>query len=456
MVAEFRGRCGALATFNLIFTVLFALRNNPLIGLLQVSYDAFNIFHRWTARLVVVETTGHVFAFMYNTYRTTHNRKSGWHSVGWLIQQSLSYQCGLAAFVAFVFLMIHSIGPLRRSFYEIFLSFHRIGIAVVIFGIYFHLAKHALPQLPWMYLVITLLSLEPMARLFRILRYNFSWKEKTWTSVSLETLPGEATRITFTLPRSWNINPGSHVQIYLPRIALMGSHPFSVAWSQSSGYAKIPTEKQPSTINDLELERGPSTVSCIICSRRGMTGSLYKLAGKYESAQVHLWGAIEGPYGGYHSLDSYGTVVLFAGGVGITHQLSFVRHLLNAHNSNTAATQKIVLIWCIAKLEALEWVRSWLDEIAALEHFHEVVSIRLYVSRMVSAEFGDGFLPAHVDLRLHRCEVQGVIDEEVLAQIGAMAVSVCGPRGFSDSVRAAVRRRVGVRSIDLFEEAFSY
>jgi predicted ferric reductase len=187
-----------------------------------------------------------------------------------------------------------------------------------------------------------------------------------------------------------------------------------------------------------------------------MTGSLYKLAGKYESAQVHLWGAIEGPYGGYHSLDSYGTVVLFAGGVGITHQLSFVRHLLNAHNSNTAATQKIVLIWCIAKLEALEWVRSWLDEIAALEHFHEVVSIRLYVSRMVSAEFGDGFLPAHVDLRLHRCEVQGVIDEEVLAQIGAMAVSVCGPRGFSDSVRAAVRHRVGVRSIDLFEEAFSY
>ncbi|RII24504.1 hypothetical protein CUC08_Gglean011509 [Alternaria sp. MG1] len=187
-----------------------------------------------------------------------------------------------------------------------------------------------------------------------------------------------------------------------------------------------------------------------------MTSSLYKLAAKYQDAQVHLWGAIEGPYGGYHSLDSYGTVVLFAGGVGITHQLSFVRHLLNAHNSNVVATQKISLVWCIANLDALEWVRSWLDEIAAIQHFREVVSIRLYISRMVSSELGGRSIPAYLDVRLQRCEVQSVLDGEVLAQIGAMAVSVCGPRGFSDSVRAAVRRRVSVRSIDLFEEAFSY
>jgi predicted ferric reductase len=456
MVAEFRGRSGALATFNLILTVLFALRNNPLTNLLHVSYDTFNLFHRWTARLVVLEATAHVSAFLYNAYRVTHNGESGWHSVSWLLQQSLSYWCGLMASVAFLFLMIHSIGPLRRSFYETFLSLHRIGIVIAISGVYFHLAKHALPQLPWVYLVIILLSLEPLARFLRILHHNFSWTKKTWTSVSLETLPGEATRVTFTLPHSWNANPGSHVQIYIPRVALMGSHPFSVAWSQRSGYAKIPGEKLPSTIDDLEYQGGSSTVSCIIRSRRGMTCALHKLAAKYENTQLHLWGAIEGPYGGYHSLDSYGTAVLFAGGVGITHQLSFVRHLLNAHNSNTAATQKIVLVWCMANLDALEWVRLWLDEVAVLRHFREVVSIRLYVSRMVPSELGGHSLSAYLDVRLQRCEVQGVLDDEVLAQIGAMAVSVCGPRGLSDSVRAAVRRRVEVRSIDLFEEAFSY
>jgi len=456
MIAEFRGRCGTLATFNLVFTVLFALRNNPLINLLQVSYDTFNLFHRWTARLVVVEGTAHVSAFLYSTYQVTYNGESGWRSVGRLLQESMSYRSGLAAFIAFVFLMIHSIGPIRRSFYETFLSLHRIGIAIAISGVYFHLAKHALPQLPWMYLVVVLLLSEPLARFLRILRLNFSWKRKTWTSVKLETLPGEATRVTFTLPHSWDANPGSHVQIYMPRVALVGSHPFSVAWSQRCGDAKIPGEKLPSTIDDLKFQGGPSTVSCIVRSRRGMTFALHKLATKSENTQVHFWGAIEGPYGGHHSLVSYGTVVLFAGGVGITHQLSFVRHLLNAHNSNTAATRKIVLVWCVANLDSVEWVRLWLDEIASLQRFAEVVSIRVYVSRMGSCELEGYCVPAYLDARLQRCDVQGVLDEEVLAQIGAMAVSVCGPRGFSDSVRAAVRRRVGVRSIDLFEEAFSY
>jgi hypothetical protein len=82
MVAEFRGRCGTLATFNVILTVLFALRNNPLISLLQISYDTFNLFHRWTARLVAVEATAHSSAFLYNTYGATHNEQSGGQSGG--------------------------------------------------------------------------------------------------------------------------------------------------------------------------------------------------------------------------------------------------------------------------------------------------------------------------------------------------------------------------------------
>ncbi|EDU48033.1 membrane protein [Pyrenophora tritici-repentis] len=456
MVAAFRGRSGALATLNLILTVLFALRNNPFIYLLQVSYDTFNLFHRWMARLVVLESTAHISAFLYNTYHTTHDGAEGWKNIGWLLSQSSSFQCGLVGFLALILLMVHSIRLLRHPFYETFLTLHRIGIATAISGVYFHLAKHALPQLPWIYLVIALLVLEPSARVLLILRHNLSWEGRAWTRVSLEALPGDATRVTFALPRSWNAKPGSHVHIYLPRLSLLGSHPFSVAWSQSSGYAKIMSEELPSTIDDLRVEDGPSTVTCIVRSRQGMTQSLYKLALQTEKDQVHLWGAIEGPYGGHHSFDSYGTVVLFAGGVGITHQLSFIRHLLDAHNSNMAATQKIVLVWCVANLDALEWVQPWLDQIVTVPSFHEVVQIRLYVTRTTSPISHAMLLPTYLDVRQQRCQVQELLDEEVLAQIGAMAVSVCGPRGLSGSVRAAVRQRVRLRSIDFFEEAFSY
>lgn len=41
-------------------------------------------------------------------------------------------------------------------------------------------------------------------------------------------------------------------------------------------------------------------------------------------------------------------------------------------------------------------------------------------------------------------------------QVGAMAVSVCGPGGLGDSVRAAVRDVQGEKTVDLFEEAFQW
>lgn len=41
-------------------------------------------------------------------------------------------------------------------------------------------------------------------------------------------------------------------------------------------------------------------------------------------------------------------------------------------------------------------------------------------------------------------------------QVGAMAVSICGPGGMGDDVRRAVRERQGRRVMDLYEESFSW
>jgi hypothetical protein len=56
-------RTGIMATMNLIPLVLMAGRNNPLISLLRVPYDTFNVLHRWLARIVVIEALAHVFAW---------------------------------------------------------------------------------------------------------------------------------------------------------------------------------------------------------------------------------------------------------------------------------------------------------------------------------------------------------------------------------------------------------
>lgn len=60
---QLRNRSGTLATVNMIPLFLMAGRNNPLIGLLGMSFDTFNLMHRWFGRIVVLEAVCHTFAF---------------------------------------------------------------------------------------------------------------------------------------------------------------------------------------------------------------------------------------------------------------------------------------------------------------------------------------------------------------------------------------------------------
>lgn len=55
---------GTLAVANLIPLVLTAGRNNPLIPLLRISFDTFNLFHRWLGRIVVTECVAHTAAVL--------------------------------------------------------------------------------------------------------------------------------------------------------------------------------------------------------------------------------------------------------------------------------------------------------------------------------------------------------------------------------------------------------
>ena len=49
-----------------------------------------------------------------------------------------------------------------------------------------------------------------------------------------------------------------------------------------------------------------------------------------------------------------------------------------------------------------------------------------------------------------------LLENEKAEQVGALAVSVCGPGGLGDSVREAVRSVQGEKTVDLFEETFSW
>ena len=57
-----RNRSGTLAVVNMIPLVLMAGRNNPLIILLNITFDTFNLMHRWFGRIVVALVVTHAVA----------------------------------------------------------------------------------------------------------------------------------------------------------------------------------------------------------------------------------------------------------------------------------------------------------------------------------------------------------------------------------------------------------
>lgn len=451
VVAALRGRSGSLAALNLIPTVLFALRNNPLIPLLKVSYDSFNLLHRWAARLVIIESVIHSLAWLVNTY---HDGK--WQGVAHLLEMEASYQWGMVAVVVFIFIAIQASAPIRHSFYETFLNIHRIAALVALIGVYVHIDTHHLLQLPWIKIVFTLWGMEWFFRAARIFFYNVSARRVT--RVKVEALAGEACRVTFDMVRPWHPRPGCHVHIYLPTISLWASHPFSVAWSTASKHslphdAGLPmTEKDMDTLN---LRPRSNTLSLIVRARTGMTRKLYDRACASPESTFTTWGAVEGPYGGHDSLASYGTIVLFAAGVGITHQVSFIRELVTGYANGTVAARKVVLVWSITETQCLEWVKPWMDEILALPRRKDVLRIMLFITKPRST-FEIRSPSETVMMFPGRCPVQTILDREIAEREGAVAVTVCGAGGFADSVRVAVRKRVDVGCVDFIEEAFTY
>jgi predicted ferric reductase len=448
-IAALRGRTGTLAALNLIPTILFALRNNPLITLLQVSYDDFNLFHRWAARITIAEAIAHTVAWIYNT-----GHSAGWKAVGDGLRTEGSYGWGMVGTAAFTFIGIQAWSPFRHAFYETFLNVHRAMVIVALLGLYKHLEMHHLPQVPWLHLVIIFWATEWFCRGASILYYGFSLKKRS--SILVEAMPGEAVRLTIDMVRDWHPRPGCHVHMWMPRMAGWSSHPFSVAWSPS-----LTADSKEMTLPILEGDalmapgapQKSRQISLICRARTGLTRKMYERACKMPNEQFTAWGFVEGPYGGHHSLDSYGTVVLFAGGVGITHQVMYLKHLVAGYANRTTATQKVVLIWTVPDSDCLEWVRPWMDEILRMPQRKNVLRIKLFISRPKGRVESSS---ETVKMFAGRAKASALIEEEVRNRQGAMAVTVCGSGGFADDVRSAVRPWLTEGCIDFIEEAFTY
>lgn len=352
--------------------------------------------------------------------------------------------------VAIVLLSIQSVSFIRHAFYETFKYLHIFLAILAVVGTWYHLQLTNLPQIKLLIAAIAIWALEHTIRILRLLYRNVG---RGGTKALLEALPGNAVRVTVDLARPWAFVPGQHAYLYMPSIGLLSSHPFSVAWSHE---AENPNETDGLASNRQEvLALRKTSLSFIIRARTGFTYQLLKKAEAGQDGRLHTKCFLEGPYGGLHLMHSYGTVMLFAGGVGITHQIPHVRDLVAGYANGTVAARKIVLVWIIQNPEHLEWIRPWMTEILAMENRRDVLRIMLFISRPRSTK--EIHSPsATVQMFPGRPNIETLIDLEIESQVGAMGVSVCGSGSLSDDVRNAVRHRQHKTNVDFVEEAFAW
>jgi len=90
VAGELRNRCGILAVMNMLPLFILAGRNNPLIQVCGVSFDTFNLVHRWIGRIVVLEGVAHMGAWLANKVHTL-----GWEAVVKAFATSQFIQTGL-------------------------------------------------------------------------------------------------------------------------------------------------------------------------------------------------------------------------------------------------------------------------------------------------------------------------------------------------------------------------
>lgn len=366
---------------------------------------------------------------------------------------------GLISTIAFVAILIQSPSAIRHAFYETFLHLHIALVILSFVGLWMHLS--ALPQRSLLIAAIAAWIFDRSLRFWNLIYRNVG---RGGTKATLETLPGDAIRISFNVARPWKVRPGQHIFVTIPSVGMWTSHPFSIAWSEPGAPFSRTVgldEKGDSLImthQDLHSTKS-KTISAIIRRRTGFTDTLYtraEEAGAFDGGpKLTLNALVEGPYGSPRPMSSYGSVLLFAAGVGITHQVPYVRDLVAGYAARTVAARRITLVWIVQSPEHLEWIRPWMRQILAMEKRREVLSIKLFITRPRNQK--EVVSPSStVQMFPGRPCVETLIGKECEGQVGTMGVSVCGTGGLNDEVRRAVRRRQGWCCVDFVEESFTW
>ncbi|KAJ8132070.1 hypothetical protein O1611_g1554 [Lasiodiplodia mahajangana] len=504
-------RTGTLSLVNMSIAILFAGRNNILIGITGWSQTTFLALHRWAARVATLQAIAHSIAY---TVQYVDPGYDGAESYSEKAAEPF-YWWGIIGTIALSLATAFAILPLRISLYESFLILHIILIILALVACWYHLVPHFGFQYGyqvWLYICFAFWSADRVARLARIVYYNRLGDAKA----TVEAVPGcTILRITVFPRVIRGIGPGQHTFLYFPGLGrFWESHPFSIAaWekhrttlqsaspslSASKGNEAYLTAKEfaalpPATDSTLHVksistphqEAVPHesqkyddvSFQLLIRAHSGMTGTLQRYLSSHPvGSKVEISLYTEGYYAGHHatlqSLFTADTVLCLAGGLGITNALGFIQEYVSEASVEGEAAEKshgimrrakrFILAWSAKEIAFIDYVKkNFLTDAQGVEYLFWHTGSSEHRQRKLETSKGEILeleTPAPTEntaVTVGRMPIGSVIRSSL--EIGRQTtVLVCGPGQMADEARRQVVSCVKDGfSVDLVEEAFAW
>ena len=227
--------------------------------------------------------------------------------------------------IAIASLIILSI--LRTPLFEFFQKTHYALALLTAYAVWRHLGVK--PAFARIYIIIAsiMFCLTTLSRYARLMMRNVVW-DRPYAKTKVLAVR-DIVRVQVTLARPWKVRAGQYVYLWMPGVSLWSafqSHPFMVCWW------------------DQDSDARGTHIYLLVKPASGFTRKLMNHVG---TRSLKAW--IDGPYGEIHDLGNYGSVLMFASGIGIAAQVPYIKELLRGFQEYRVRTKSILLVWQLDK-----------------------------------------------------------------------------------------------------------
>ncbi|GAA5857451.1 hypothetical protein JCM8547_009278 [Rhodosporidiobolus lusitaniae] len=436
----FSRRCGRMAVANYPFLFMFAGRNNIIARLTGFSYQELRFYHIMLGTIAFIQSFIHTFAYIahFTIYQGVDKLAEDFTET--------YFKWGIVAVVFMATNCFFGIRWIRRRSYEIFLALHVIGAALILAGSWYH--RPVIED--WVTASAVIWAFERFTRVV----LHFASVVHTRLIVRKPVIRAKASvcngaiKLSVPFPSGeWKAGKHAYISFWgldlLRRPHLYGqSHPFSIS--------NMPSE----TVN------GQQELRFVLRIHGGITKELANHIERKSTAKgvskADCLVSIEGPHGEAPQAEHFDSVLLIAGGSGITHPLSILSSVCCDAVKGNAVTSNVKLCWALQRYEQTSWVEETVNQARAdADAANLPLAVDLYVTRSASpASSGTSTPTVEFDEKKHdfgeqtdfagkarrfsgRPDLAQEISRAVSESAGRTLIVACGPDALAEEVRQA-------------------